>query len=393
MMATITETSNQPSETASAPAAKSSMPTDRKKHEFRVRVIYCEFLPEDFLDKLRTVPIPYSEILNTNGDSTTFVQDWLVTGVLPRVWPVVANFFRSWQIDESVVDSIKAPFADRSNDEIGKAIKDCLCFSELKSPTDMISVGALKKMVKQSYSEQSSLTVNLAFSGALHPIIRAAFQSSLTLWQEVNAARLEGGADLSAVVDEVGAMFERQIERVLSSSPAPQAKRPPVPLHHGTPRMPPKGARLNPAFSRAMGVTPSPPASLLHRAADGNDVLTQLGRCDGYPLRWKKAFRGSTPSNDRNGYPELYSLDMSDDRGFGDDPNNYFGGNRKTQPTFSHFSKSARINESFTTAAVDDVTWMSIQIVIGVRWLEPQRSKERAAVGFFFGPAFTFYRA
>jgi hypothetical protein len=56
------------------------------------------------LDKLRTVPIPYSEILNTNGDSTTFVQDWLVTGVLPRVWPVVANFFRSWQIDESVVD-------------------------------------------------------------------------------------------------------------------------------------------------------------------------------------------------------------------------------------------------------------------------------------------------
>jgi hypothetical protein len=77
MMATITETSNQPSETASAPAAKSSMPTDRKKHEFRIRVIYCKFLPEDFLDKLRTVPIPYSEILNTNGDSTTFVQDWL----------------------------------------------------------------------------------------------------------------------------------------------------------------------------------------------------------------------------------------------------------------------------------------------------------------------------
>jgi hypothetical protein len=34
-----------------------------------------------------------------------------------------------------------------------------------------------------------------------------------------------------------------------------------------------------------------------------------------------------------------------------------------------------------------------IQLVIGVRWLEPQRSKERAAAGFFFGPAFTFYRA
>jgi len=95
-MATLTETSEATKaiETASAPAIWSSPLTDCTKHEFRLRVVYCEYLPADFCNKLCTVPVPYSEILDIDGNTSTFVQDWFPSVILPRVWNVVANFFQ-----------------------------------------------------------------------------------------------------------------------------------------------------------------------------------------------------------------------------------------------------------------------------------------------------------
>lgn len=335
-MATITETS-KPSETASAPATQSPVSSGRDKPKFRIRVIYCEFLPANFCSRLRTIPIQYSEILNVDGDSTTFVPNWVSSAVLPRVWTVVTNFFQSWQIDESAIESIKAPFTGRPANEITRAIKDCLCFADSDSPTDMLSMGALKDLVRSSHEERSSLTVNVAFTGVLHSVVRAALESSPTLWREIYPARIDSGADVNSMVDELSVVFQRQIDRVLAS-PAPPAKNPPAPPVKETPNIPPRGPRLNPAFSRAMGVTPSTTASVLHRAADVSDVLTRVR--NGHSFGAKKAFEGFPAQNDRFRWSTPT-----------DDPNDY----RKSALTFSPFSQAARNNDASFATAADDV--------------------------------------
>jgi hypothetical protein len=200
-MATITETSEATKtvETASAPVIQSSPLADRKKHEFRLRMVYCEYLPTDFCDKLRTVPVPYSEILNIDGNASTFVQDWFPSVILPRIWTVVTNFFRCWEIDESTIESLKEPFVDRPSNEIMKAIRNCLLITEPGNPTEPLYPGPLKELIKWAHSTETPLTINVAFTGALHSVIRNALESSPSLWREIYPARIDSGADMHTI--------------------------------------------------------------------------------------------------------------------------------------------------------------------------------------------------
>jgi hypothetical protein len=187
-MATITTTKT--SHSSSSSAVQSPPSTDRANADFRLCVVYSTFLPTNFCSKLPTVAILFSEIFNVNGNSTTFVQDWFPAVVLPRVWRVVKTFFQSWEIDESLLEPIESRFSDGSSDEIMRAVKDLLALSKPHSPTDELTFGRLKGVVKGAFEDDESLALNLAFTGVLAPLDCKALETSPTLWREIYPERI-----------------------------------------------------------------------------------------------------------------------------------------------------------------------------------------------------------